>query len=71
LTNEASSKNVTLADDGSATETVTLTQTKAGWTSGNKDAKIGGKDLPTIEDGTKTVTVKVASDGTVTLTPAK
>ncbi len=50
----------------SASESVPITQQKAGWTGTNKDAKIGGKDLPTISDGETSLTITVDSNGNVT-----
>lgn len=71
LTNEASSKNVKLNNDGSAEETVDINQKNEGWSGDNANAKIGSyavKDL--FKDSVpKQVTVKVTADGVVTITP--
>lgn len=58
-----------MAKDGSASETVNLTQKKTGYTSSNADAKIGSFAVKTLfSDKVPTsVTVTVASDGTVSI----
>ncbi|MCH4032410.1 MAG: prepilin-type N-terminal cleavage/methylation domain-containing protein [Lachnospiraceae bacterium] len=61
-----------LADDGSASVQVTLTQTKEGWLKSNSDVTLAGKKLsdlfsPTGTAGQK-VTVKVDKGGNLTVT---
>lgn len=64
LTGEADD-NVTAGANGSYQKVVAITQKKAGWTGDNANAKIGNANLPTIENNTTSVTIKVAADGTV------
>lgn len=71
---EADSGNAKYATDGSASEDVTLHQKTAGWTDSNENATIGklvAKDnFNFAEDNTK-ATVKIAKDGTLTITMGK
>ncbi|MEE8807484.1 MAG: prepilin-type N-terminal cleavage/methylation domain-containing protein [Lactimicrobium sp.] len=57
--------------DGSASETVTLTQKKDGWTGTNKEAKIGSFAVSGLTTTTGTATVKITSDGEVSITVGK
>ena len=63
-----------LADDGSASVKVKLTQTKAGWLSSNQDVTLAGEKLSTLFNPSGTageqVTVKVDKDGKLTVTAA-
>ncbi len=66
LTEDDTGKAKFEATNKSASETVDLTQQKAGWTGDNGKTTIGGQTLPTIADGSKTVTVTVTTTGGVT-----
>ena len=68
LTGDKASDKVNIADDGSASEEVTLNQKKTGWTGDNASAKIGDTAVPNYTEGNTKATVKVTSDGTVTIT---
>ena len=71
---EANSGKATYAKDGSASEVVDLHQKTAGWTDSNENATIGKlvakNDFNFAEDNTK-ATVKIAKDGTLTITMGK
>ena len=61
-----------LADDGSASVPVTLTQTKSGWLSSNQDVTLAGEKLSSLFTPSGTagaqVTVKVDRDGKLSVT---
>lgn len=61
-----------LADDGSASVSVTLTQTKSGWLSSNQDVTLAGEKLSSLFTPSGTagaqVTVKVDKDGKLSVT---
>lgn len=69
---EANSGNDTYnSTDGSASEEVALHQKTADWTDNNKEAKIGNqvaKDNFNFAEGNTKATVKIAKDGTLTIT---
>lgn len=71
LTNEASSTNVKLNNDGSAEENVTINQKSKGWSGDNANAKIGSYAVSGlfVDSVPAEVTVKVTADGVVTITP--
>lgn len=71
LTNEASSNKVKLNSDGSAEEDVDINQKTKGWSGDNANAKIGSYAVADLfkDSVPAQVTVKVAADGTVTITP--
>ena len=71
---EADSGNAKYATDGSASEDVTLHQKTAGWTDSNENATIGklvAKDNFNFAEGNTKATVKIAKDGTLTITMGK
>ncbi|MDX8419759.1 hypothetical protein MOZ60_06585 [Stecheria sp. CLA-KB-P133] len=69
---EANSGNATYnSTDGSASEEVALHQKTTDWTDNNKEAKIGNqvaKNNFNIAEGNTKATVKIAKDGTLTIT---
>lgn len=71
LTNEASSTDVTLNNDGSAQRDVTINQKSKGWSGDNANAKIGSYAVSGlfVDSVPAQVTVKVTADGVVTITP--
>ena len=73
LTNEASSTNVKLNNDGSAQENVTINQKSKGWSGDNANAKIGSYAVSGlfVDSVPAEVTVKVTADGVVTIEEPK
>jgi prepilin-type N-terminal cleavage/methylation domain-containing protein len=69
---EKDGEGAVLAKDGSASVTVTLTQTKEGWLSSNQDVTLAGKKLSDLFKPSgiadEQVTVKVDKDGNLTVT---
>lgn len=66
LTQDNTGNAVYDSTNSSASETITLTQQKPGWTGTNAEASIGGQGLPTVAGANQSVKVTVTTAGVVT-----